>query len=524
RSQGAAGGGGAGLRKLLAEAAPEQYETVVLEAVRAEVAKALEFDSPQDVDVSLPLQDIGVDSLTAVLLRNQLSDMTGLALPAKIAFDHPNLRSLSQFLFTKIQESGLLAAAAAATEPAAPKESAGARRAEDKGVKKGHLEPELQFKNAPKALTRPQAVFLTGATGFVGAFLLHELLKSNVPVHCLVRARDEEHGSARLTETLDDYGLWDADYAHLLKPVVGDLTQHMFGMAEDAFNQLADEVDAICHSGALVDWMLPLETYLGPNVVGTHEALRLASRGRGKVIHFVSTAATLPKYLGYEVSKDVLEYGYLTSKFMAEQMVAAARYRGAQASIYRLPFVGASSSSGGFRLDQGDFLHNLISGCIGLGSFPSLDTQLGGVLPVDYLARTITQAMTQDFARIGRNYDFVNPKAPTFNDFVELVRAAGADVETVPFTEWKARALQYAKAHPKSSLARISAVVDSLQQKDFESMEGTALGSDVFGGDNYPCPPVSEESVQPYVDRISAALMSSDLKPDAARSMVAQPA
>lgn len=187
-------------------------------------------------------------------------------------------------------------------------------------------------------------------------------------------------------EILQKYDLWKPEYAALLNPVVGDLTQPLFGLSEHEFDQLANQVDAICHSGALVDWMLPLDNYLAPNVVGTHEVLRLASRGRGKAVHFVSTAATLPRYLGYEVSKDEREYGYLSSKYMAEQMVAAARWRGAKASIYRLPFVGASASSGHFRLDRGDFLHNLISGCIAMGSFPLLGSDIGGVLPVDYLA------------------------------------------------------------------------------------------------------------------------------------------
>lgn len=524
RSQGTSGGGGAGLRKVLGETAPEQHEAVVLEAVRAEVAKALEFSSPEDVDVSLPLQDIGIDSLTAVLLRNQLSDMTGLALPAKIAFDHPNLRSLGQFLLEKLQEAGLGSQEPAHEAAPAQAKDTAVKRVDDKAAKKGHLEPALQFKNAATTALDPEAVFVTGATGFVGAFLLHELLKANVIAYCLVRASDAEQGLVRLVETLENYGLWKPEYAPLLNPVVGDLTQPLFGMAEDDFNQLADQVDAVCHSGALVDWMLPLENYLAPNVVGTHEVLRLASRGRGKAVHFISTAVTLPKYLGYEISKDEREYGYLTSKYMAEQMVAAARWRGALASTYRLPFVGACSTTGHFRLDKGDFLHNLIAGCIGMGSFPSLNSDVGGVLPVDYLAKVIAQVMTRDAKRIGKDYDFINPSAPGFNSFVQLIQAAGSRVESVPFEEWKANALQYAKAHPKSSLARISAVVDGLAtQSDLEHMlDCFPVGGDVFGGENYPCPPVDRKYVQPYVDRISGA--APNKKAEQAEPLVPQPA
>jgi polyketide synthase 12 len=318
----------------------------------------------------------------------------------------------------------------------------------------------------------------------------------------------------RLVATLSDYGLWSEEYAPLLNPVVGDLTQPLFGLDERSFDQLADQVDAICHCGALVDWMRPLEDYLGPNVIGTHEALRLASRGRGKAVHFISTFATLPKYLGYEVTEDDREYGYLTSKWMAEQMVAAARWRGAKASAYRLPFVGASAGTGHFRLDRGDFLHNLIAGGIELGSFPSLNATLSGVLPVDYLSATIAEVMTRDLARIGNDYNFVNPQAPSFDSFFQLIGSVSGSAEIVPFDQWRERALAYATTHPRSSLARIAAVVDGLTPESMAYLlEGLPVGEHAFGGEDYPCPPIDAQYVGTYVDRINAAYPSSQATP-----------
>ncbi|MGH3375173.1 MAG: amino acid adenylation domain-containing protein [Actinoallomurus sp.] len=507
------GGGGSDLRKLLSESAPEEHAAIVLGMVREEVAKTLGFGSPDDVDANLPLQDIGIDSLTAVLMRNQLADLTGLALPAKIAFDHPNLKALGQFLVTKLQEAGATAPAepvAGATVTATdPAEAAVASGLDLTTVRKGCLDPELRFDNAAGAAARPESVFVTGATGFVGAFLLHELLESEIVAYCLVRADDNDHAMRRLVTALDGYGLWKPDYAPLLNPVVGDLTQPLFGLDEEIFDQLADRVDAICHSGALVDWMRPLEDYIGPNVVGAHEALRMASRGRGKTVHLISTFATLPKYLGYDVTEDDREYGYLTSKWMAEQMVAAARWRGAKASAYRLPFVGASADTGHFRLDRGDFLHNLIVGGIDMGGFPSMNADFSAVLPVDYLCRTITDVMTNDPARLGRDYNFINPHAPSFDGFFELVGAASGGAKIVPFDEWRHLALAYAAAHPTSSLARIAAVVDGLTEESAVAMlEGLPVGEHVFGGDHYPAPPVDERFIRNYVDRIKSATPS----------------
>ncbi|MGW0495874.1 amino acid adenylation domain-containing protein [Streptomyces sp. NPDC003007] len=498
-------GDGTDLRKLLGEASPDEYPAVVLSTVRAEVAKTLGFASPEAVGVDLPLRDIGFDSLSAVLMRNQLANLTGLPLPARIAFEHPHLISLSDFLLAKLLEVGLDAASGPGIGAAAT-EAADAAGPDLSAAQRGCLHSDLRFDNAVAAPERPSAVFVTGATGFVGAHLLHELLASKMVAHCLVRADNAQQAMNRLVAALDDYGLWKEEFAPLLNPVVGDLTRPLFGLDEKRFDELADQVDAICHSAALLDWMRPMAEYIGPNMVGTHEALRLASRGRGKAFHFISTFATLPRYLGYPVTEDAPEYGYQTSKWQAEQMVAAARWRGAKASTYRLPYVGASTRTGQFRLDRGDFLHNLITGCLAMGSFPSLAADLTAVLPVDYLCRTVAEAMTRDLARIGRDYDFVNSDAPDFDRFFEMVAAAGGGAEIVPFDEWRQRALEFAAGHPASPLARIAALVDGLTAQGMVDMfAALPVGGDVFGAEDYPSPPIDEEFVRTYVHRINVS-------------------
>ncbi|MER6079721.1 amino acid adenylation domain-containing protein [Streptomyces sp. NPDC001833] len=507
------GDGGAGLRRLLGQTAPAEQESVVLDMVREGVARTLGFASMNDVDPGLPLQDLGIDSLTAVLMRNQLADMTGLALPAKIALDRPNLKSLAQFLLEKLLERGL----DEPTEAAVPagEDTAGAAGAADTDnaagldmapVRKGYLDPALRFDNCRGELGRPESVFLTGATGFVGAFLLRELLAAGVATHCLVRADDQETATRRLTGVLSSYGMWQDGFASLLHPVVGDLSQPLFGLTGEAFGRLADEVDAVCHSGALVDWVRPLSEYIGPNVVGVHESLRLASTGRGKAVHVMSTFGTLPRYLGYEVTPDEMEYGYVTSKWMAEQMVTAARWRGAKASVYRLPFVGPSAATGHFRLDRGDFLHNLVAGSMALGCFPSTGASLTAVLPVDHLSRTITAIMLEERDRIGRDYDFVNAGAPSFDRFFEMVGAVTGTGDLVPFDEWKQRALAFAAADTTSALARIAALVDGLTPDNLTLTFGAGLaGEHVLGGDDHPAAPFDEQFVERYVHRIIAS-------------------
>lgn len=78
----------------------------------------------------------------------------------------------------------------------------------------------------------------------------------------------------------------------------------------------------------------------------------------------------------------------------------------AKVSIYRLPYVTASASTGHFRQNRGDFLHNLISGGIGIGSFPSINAKLPVVMPIDYLTKIMATVGTQNLSQIGQVFDF----------------------------------------------------------------------------------------------------------------------
>lgn len=524
---------GGDLRKALSEADREQYGAIMLDTVRRAVAKTLGFVSPADVDVDRPLQDIGVDSLTAILTRNHLATLTGLTLSAKIVFEHPTVTALSQVLLSQVQQSladtssdeesgdgtSVTTTTTTATNPTTT--LSGEYFLGPSGSKKEYLDPRFTFTASQAAASRPDAVFVTGATGFVGAFIVGELLELGIAVHCVIRAGSVDKARQRMVTALTDYGFWKPDFETLITTMVGDVAQPLFGLTEEAFDRLANQVDAVCHSAALVDWMRPLEDYIGPNVKSTQEVLRLASTGRGKAIHLISTVAVLPRYLGYDVSKDEGEYGYSTSKWMGEQMVTAARWRGAKASIYRLPYVTASASTGHFRLDRGDFLHNLVAGCVDMGSFPSMgDVDLSLVLPVDYLAKSIVAVMTKDLCRIGQDFTFGNTNAPSFNHYFELMSAVGSGEETLPFCTWREQALDYAAALPTSPLARIATVLDGCaNDTDMTAMfKCPAVGENVLGASGYPVPSVDNQSIRRYLDRIHLARKAASIIAEASKA------
>lgn len=496
------------VREVLRKTPPGRRPDVLLRTIQEAVARTLGFSQPSDIDVTRPLPEIGIDSLTAILIRNQLAGLLGLVLSANIALIHPSLEALSRALLPKLLD-----------QPGAPCTASGPDETATSvghvpglnmaAIRKGCLDPSFTFDNVAPTPTCPQVALVTGGTGFVGAFLVHELLEQGIVTICLVRAKSAEHARERIVNRLQDYGLWRPAYEKLFHPAVGDVSQLRLGVGDEAFTNLASQVDAVYHASGLVDWLLPLRDYMGPSIISTHEVLRLAATGKSKAIHFISTFATLSRYLGYEVPEDEFKHGYSTSKWLAEQMVGAARWRGAQASIYRLPFITASAISGHFRLDRGDFLHNLITGSIELGSLPALDGDLSIVLPVDYVSKTIVSMSTDHVARIGQDFDFMNSHAPSFKDYFQLISNTRAARQMLPFPIWREQALAYAAAHSTSSLARIAALLDGTTTAEGAAAMFKPLlppsRKNVLGSDEFPAPVVNEQSVGKYLGCIYAS-------------------
>lgn len=139
------------------------------------------------------------------------------------------------------------------------------------------------------ASSRPQHFFLTGATGFLGSFILANLLsRPDCKVTALVRG-----GSSRVQESCVAYGLWSSKWNERLQYVAGDLSQPRFGLDGATWARMASSIDAIIHNGARVDWLLRYQDLKSVNVQSTLTALELAATSKAKVVTFVSSTAVL---------------------------------------------------------------------------------------------------------------------------------------------------------------------------------------------------------------------------------------
>ena len=94
------------LGRLLAETPEAEREGLVLDLVRSHAAAVLGHASAREVEPNRAFQEMGLDSLGAVELRNRLSGATGLDLEATAVFDYPNPTALAERLLAEATASG----------------------------------------------------------------------------------------------------------------------------------------------------------------------------------------------------------------------------------------------------------------------------------------------------------------------------------------------------------------------------------------------------------------------------------
>jgi NAD(P)-dependent dehydrogenase (short-subunit alcohol dehydrogenase family)/acyl carrier protein len=98
--------GSEALAARLAGLAAFEQEQVVLELIRSQAASVLGHSSSDAVQPAVAFRDLGFDSVTAVDLRNKLTTVTGLRLPATLVFDYPTPAVLASWLRSAISDEG----------------------------------------------------------------------------------------------------------------------------------------------------------------------------------------------------------------------------------------------------------------------------------------------------------------------------------------------------------------------------------------------------------------------------------
>lgn len=195
------------------------------------------------------------------------------------------------------------------------------------------------FKNSstPSRTKHGKAILVTGATGFLGAHIVHLLRQdpSVRKIYCLLRAKSPATAHERVSEGLRKRGMPALEAYEQLsgsKKVVCipcELQSESLGLSEEDRQELVNDATIFIHSAWTVNFTLRLSSF-EDQILGTRNLLDLAEQASARFVFISSTAAVtsstskmIPERIS-EAASDASPLGYSRSKWVAEHVCAAA--------------------------------------------------------------------------------------------------------------------------------------------------------------------------------------------------------
>lgn len=262
-----------------------------------------------------------------------------------------------------------------------------------------------------------KAMFLTGATGFVGGQAMMRYVDAAPDLHfyLMVRARDEEHLAKRAAKLMDvTFGERAEELASRITFVRGDLLKEGLDLSDEDLATIVANCDHVVHCAASVDFAMPIEESRKFNLDGTRRVIEVCEKIQKtdhglRRLDYVSTAYVSGNREDVVDPSGLSNHGlgwandYEQSKFEAESLVRGWRSQGNPVCIYRPSTVVGDSRTG----ETTNF--NVLYWPLRVYARGWWNLMIGfedtpvDVVPVNYVADCLV-AFSLDDALIGRDY------------------------------------------------------------------------------------------------------------------------
>lgn len=279
-------------------------------------------------------------------------------------------------------------------------------------------------------------VFFTGATGFLGARLLNDLLqKTDAHFYVLVRAKITADGLQRLQIA--------SSHHPRITVILGDLVRPSLGLGDNDWRDLSDRIDTIIHCAAVVNMVSSYKDLRAANVSATQEITRLALEGRRKTLHYASTLSVFvstDQNTGVMYEHDTLSEtqkiygGYAQSKWAAESFLMQMPKDALVPSIYRLGLITGDSING--EASCHDFLDMFVEGIIKIGAVPQgdHDALMVDVTPIDYAVAAMSHLIRN---ALPATYHLANHRGFSLEQILRGLSRRSINIAVLPLNEWQ---------------------------------------------------------------------------------------
>ncbi|KAL6230386.1 hypothetical protein BDW75DRAFT_244866 [Aspergillus navahoensis] len=381
----------------------------------------------------------GVDSLKAIQLRRLVLKN----------FKIPDSKALAQNVIFEAGTVSRLAAWIHAAQDGQDTEP------EDHGLAMQDLIDEYSsFKAhipAPERMKNDRGVILTGATGYVGAHTLHQILHDETVsvVYCLTR---RDHPKDAILKSLEQKGLSILpDRATKIIALKSDLGQPELGLTKERVEEMRQCVSLIVHAAWPVDFNLPLSSFTShiqglSNLIDFSLSVYMPTPA---VVLFCSSISTALASSADNIAErpisdlsSALDMGYARSKLVGERIISHARKAGARAYSLRIGQVSGHSKKGLW--NDTEAIPLMLRSALTLKALPELDIDCSW-LPADKLACSIMEIARACSSHPSHNrfgevddsvYNLCNPHTFTWSAMLKTLRQHGFEFETVSFDDW----------------------------------------------------------------------------------------
>eukprot|EP01125_Pyxidicula_operculata_P012759 TRINITY_DN4197_c0_g3_i2.p1 TRINITY_DN4197_c0_g3~~TRINITY_DN4197_c0_g3_i2.p1 ORF type:complete len:1095 (+),score=120.04 TRINITY_DN4197_c0_g3_i2:560-3844(+) len=362
--------------------------------------------------------------------------------------------------------------------------------------------PITQYDLVIEMIKAPKNILLTGATGFLGSFLLVELLKlTQSDVYCLVRCTEANDGKVRILNILERYNVnVEESWKERIFVIPSDISKPQLGINNADYYEYAKKIDVIYHSAAIVNWMMRYSEMRKTNVHGTCSLIHFASFQKTKPFFYVSTLSTGTSVEGVLVPEDYAMstyFGhYALSKWVAEQYVLNAASCGIPCIIFKPGNITGSSKTGACH--KTDYIPRLINSLVSMKSYFQSDNKME-FMPVDFVANSIV-SISLDPTMCSRCYHITNHSGLTYSKLGEIISALGLNLERLDYEAWRKRFLEIIEKNTNFPLSPLSSFFGVPFTMNHNFCEKTNFLNALQKLGKPDCDPPSEEYVQNIVN------------------------
>ncbi|KAH9939474.1 hypothetical protein B0H21DRAFT_780597 [Amylocystis lapponica] len=306
----------------------------------------------------------------------------------------------------------------------------------------------------------PRAVVvLTGSTGGLGSHILADLLSDEriARVYALNRGKDlAERQQAVFQEAHLPTALLEGDK---LVQLAGDLTREDLGLETSVLDDIRSSVTHIIHNAWRVDFNLSLGSFEA-QIEG---AVRLAGFVPGARFLFTSSISVASNWdvasgpvpeAPLANAATAVGLGYAESKFVVEEILAAARGAGIEATTLRVGQISGTVASGAWNTT--DWVPSLIKSSISLQCLPSLAGAVSW-LPSDAVSRATVDVMFGSTTPATVNV--VHPHPTSWDKIASaLNEALGLELPSVPLEDWVKKLEHAAEGATASDIEKTPAI------------------------------------------------------------------